>query len=86
MDVPSELFRAARVALDIGQRELAKRSGVGQRTILRIEQNHHVALDTRRRLQKAFEEAGVVFLPDDGTSGPGMRLRRDLIIQRNLRF
>lgn len=87
MDVPSELLRAARVALNIGQRELAKLSGVGQRTILRIERNDEtVTLESRRRLQEAFEEAGVTFVPDDGTSGPGMRVRRDLIQQGSLRF
>lgn len=87
MDVPSELLRAARVALDIGQRELAALSGVGQRTILRIEQNDKtVSIETRRRLQDAFEKQGVVFVPDDGVSGPGLRIRRDLIQQGNLRF
>ncbi len=87
MDVPSELLRAARVALDIGQRELAALSGVGQRTILRIEQNDPtVSLETRRRLQDAFEKQGVVFIPDDGVSGPGLRIQRDLIQKRNLRF
>lgn len=87
MDVPSELLRAARVALDIGQRELAALSGVGQRTILRIEQNDMtVSLETRRRLQDAFERQGVVFVPDDGLAGPGMRIRRDLLRQGNLRF
>lgn len=87
MDVPSELLRAARVALNIGQRELAKLSGVGQRTILRIERNDEtVTLESRRRLQEAFEEAGVTFIPDDGVSGPGMRMRRNLIQQGSLRF
>jgi transcriptional regulator with XRE-family HTH domain len=87
MDVPSELLRAARVALNIGQRELAKLSGVGQRTILRIERNDEsVTLETRRRLQDAFEKAGIVFIPDDGISGPGLRIRRDLVQSGNLRF
>jgi transcriptional regulator with XRE-family HTH domain len=87
MDVPSELLRAARVALDIGQRELAALSGVGQRTILRIEQNDPtVSLETRRRLQDAFENQGVVFIPDDGISGPGLRVRKELLQKGNLRF
>jgi transcriptional regulator with XRE-family HTH domain len=87
MDVPNELLRAARVALNIGQRELARLSGVGQRTILRIERNDEtVTLESRRRLQDAFEKAGVTFVPDDGTAGPGLRLRRDLVQQGNLRF
>lgn len=87
MDVPNELLRAARVVLGIGQRELAKLTGVGQRTILRIERNDEtVTLETRRRLQDAYEEAGVTFIPDDGVSGPGLRVRRDILKQGNLRF
>jgi transcriptional regulator with XRE-family HTH domain len=87
MDVPNELLRAARVALNISQRELAKLSGVGQRTILRIERNDEtVTLESRRRLQDAFEKAGVVFVPDDGVAGPGLRLRRDLIRPGKQRF
>jgi transcriptional regulator with XRE-family HTH domain len=87
MDVPNELLRAARVALDIGQRDLAKRTGIGQRTILRIERNDEtVTLETRRRLQDAFEKAGVTLIPDDGVSGPGLRVRRDILKQGNLRF
>ena len=87
MDVPSELLRAACVTLNIGQRELAKLSGVGQRTILRIKRNDEtVTLESRRRLQEAFEQAGITFVPDDGTSGPGLRVQRDLINQRGLRF
>jgi transcriptional regulator with XRE-family HTH domain len=67
MDIPRELFRAARVALGIGQRELAALSGVGQRSILRIEQNDPtVSFETRRRMQDAFEKHGIVFIPDDG--------------------
>lgn len=87
MDVPNELLRAARVALDLGQRDLAKRARMSQNTILRIERNDEkVRVETRRRLQEVFEKAGVTFVPDDGVSGPGMRIRRDLIRQGNLRF
>jgi transcriptional regulator with XRE-family HTH domain len=87
MDVPNELLRAARVALNIGQRELAKLSGVGQRTILRIERNDEtVTLESRRRLQEAFEKEGITFIPADGTSGPGLRVRRDLVHVGRLRF
>jgi len=87
MDVPNELLRAARVALNVGQRELAKISGVGQRTILRIERNDpSVTLDSRRRLQEALEREGITFIPDDGVSGPGLRIRRDRVLQQGLRF
>lgn len=87
MDVPNELLRAARAALNIGQRELARISGVGQRTILRIERNDpSVTLDSRRRLQEALEREGITFILDDGVSGPGLRIRRDLVLHQGLRF
>lgn len=87
MDVPSELFRAARMALGVGQRELARSTGVGLRTIFRIEDNDmSVRLESRRRLEAAFGRLGIVFIPDDGVSGPGMRVRRDLLRQGGLRF
>lgn len=77
MDVPSELLRAARVALGLEQRALAKASGIGWRTIQRLELNDETAsLKSRRRLQIAFEQAGVAFIPDNG---PGLRVRRDLL-------
>src|SRR5690606_34288686 len=71
------------VALDIGQRELAKLSGVGQRTILRIEQNDPtVSLDSRRRLQEAFEGAGIVLFwmtacPDRACEYAGISFSRE---------
>ncbi|GHD04990.1 helix-turn-helix domain-containing protein [Tianweitania populi] len=87
MDVPGELLRTAGVALDMKQSELARMSGVAQRTILRAERcDLTVSLESRRRLQEAFRTAGVAFVPDDGTSGPGLRVRRDLLVQENLRF
>jgi transcriptional regulator with XRE-family HTH domain len=86
MDVPNELLRAARAALGLSQAGLAKRTGIGQRTILRIERDEHVTLDTLRRVQVAFEELGVVFVPDDGENGPGIRIRKSLIKRGDLRF
>jgi len=87
MDVPGELIRAARAALGIGQRELARRSGVGFRTLQRIELcEESPKIDTRRRLQGSLESMGVTFVTDDGSGGPGFRIRRDLLNQGNLRF
>jgi hypothetical protein len=86
MDVPSELLRAPRVALDIGQRKLATLSG-GTADHLRIEQNDPtVSLETRRRLQDAFEKQGVVFIPNDGILGPRLRVRKVLLHHDGLRF
>jgi len=68
------------VALGLEQRALAKATGIGWRTIQRLELNDETAsLKSRRRLQIALEQAGVVFIPDDGVNGPGLRVRRDLL-------
>lgn len=68
--------RMARAALGLSVRELAERSGVADSTILRFETGKGAILTTNMaRIQKALEEAGVLFLPADPTGGPGVRLR-----------
>lgn len=73
----SELVRAARALLRWEQRDLSQRSGVSLPTIKRLEVKpgamgaHGPTLGALRR---AFEEAGVQFIPENG-GGPGVRLR-----------
>lgn len=68
--------RMARAGLGLSVRELAERSGVADSTILRFETGKGAILTTNMaRIQKALEEAGVLFLPADPTGGPGVRLR-----------
>lgn len=68
--------RMARAGLGLSVRELAERSGVADSTILRFETGRGAILTTNMaRIQKALEEAGVLFLPADLTGGPGVRLR-----------
>jgi transcriptional regulator with XRE-family HTH domain len=87
MDAPSELLRAARLALDLSQRELADGSGVALKTIARLERNDStITIETRRRLEKWFAKKGVTIIPDDGIGGPGLRVRRDLLKQGDLDF
>jgi hypothetical protein len=60
--------------------EARRRSGVGEATIRRLERAWgppaNVTTDVLARLQAAFEAEGVVFLPEDGPRGPGVRLDR----------
>ena len=73
-------LRAARALLRMDQEPLAAASGISAATIRKLE-NSEGRLDGRlstiRALQHALEEAGVEFIPGNG-SGPGVRLREPL--------
>ena len=86
MDVPPELLRAARSALGLSQKDVAKLSRTSPRTVHRIEQNDNVRLDTLRQVQEAFETLGVSFLPATEACGPGIRIPRESIARKDLRF
>jgi len=74
MKVPYQLLRAARVALDIEHKDLAKEAGVSKRTLVRIERPERVSADSIVRVQAALERLGIEFLlPEDGR-GPGIRI------------
>ena len=71
-------IRCARAALRWSAEILSERSGVGLRTIKRLEQTDEVPnsrSSTLVDIQKTFEAAGIEFIgtPDDG---PGIRFRR----------
>lgn len=61
----------------ISLQELARNSGVSERTLRRIESawgRPNVETDTLERLQSYFENEGMTFIPDShGIEGPGVR-------------
>jgi transcriptional regulator with XRE-family HTH domain len=71
-------IKAARALLGLGQVELSKLSGVGLRTVKRIEISGEISgsAQTLWKLQSALEAAGVEFIPADDTKGPGVRLKQ----------
>lgn len=79
MQASYDLLRAARVALDIPAAELAERAGVSKRSLVRIEACEPVTLEVSLRVQKALEEAGVEFLPETKSHGPGFRVRKGIV-------
>lgn len=79
MQAPYDLLRAARVALDIPAADLAKRAGISNRSLVRIEACQPVTLEISLRVQKALEEAGVTFLPETDTEGPGIRIPKGAV-------
>lgn len=74
----SEQLRAGRNLLGWSQDALALKSGVGVATIKRIEAKSGPVsgqAETIWKLQTTLEEAGLVFIANDATHGPGVRLR-----------
>jgi transcriptional regulator with XRE-family HTH domain len=66
----------ARAALQLGVRDLAKLANVSAMTITRFENEQSGGqAATLRKLQSAFETAGVVFITENG-GGPGVRLKK----------
>lgn len=86
MIVPNEILHAARVALGISRPDLANLSGLGERTILRLESNQRVTVRTLQRVQAALEGRGAKFLPSEGDTGPGLRIPLSLLSRDDLRF
>ena len=78
MSITSEQVRAARALIRWEQRDLAGASGVSLPTVKRIETKpgaisaHGTTLNA---LQRALEEAGVIFVAENG-EGAGVRLRK----------
>ena len=74
--ITSAQIRAARAMLEWTRADLAKHSGVGFSSMIRIESANGVPgaqAKTLEAIEKAFEKAGIQFIgtPDDG---PGVRL------------
>ncbi|MDP3370634.1 MAG: helix-turn-helix transcriptional regulator [Brevundimonas sp.] len=68
--------RMARAGAKLSVKELAELSGVADSTILRFETGKGAILATNMaRIQRALEEAGVIFLAADASGGPGVRIK-----------
>lgn len=77
--ITGDQIRMARAALKIGVRELAELANVAPMTVSRLENGQSGGQsETLSRIKAAFEQAGVIFVPENG-AGPGVRLakRRD---------
>ena len=73
----AQQIRAARAMLRWTAKELAEKAGVSLITIQRMESAEGVPGGLAKNLaavQRALEEAGIVFLAADGSGGPGVRL------------
>ena len=74
-----EQLRAARSLLGWSQTELAERAGLSLPTVKRVERESgsgpNVSDEAREKLRKALENAGVVFIAENG-GGAGVRLKK----------
>jgi len=70
-------IKAARALLGLGQHDLSELADVGISTVKRIELSEEITGSARTlwKIQTALEQAGVEFISDDETKGPGVRLK-----------
>jgi transcriptional regulator with XRE-family HTH domain len=74
-------MRAARGLLGLSQDELAQRANLSVVTVKRLEAagtEIRGSAQSAARIQRALEAQGVVFIDQDETHGPGVRLRKPL--------
>jgi transcriptional regulator with XRE-family HTH domain len=74
-------IRAARGLLGMGQEELAELASISVVTVKRLEAAGTLirgSAQTLNRLQRALERAGIEFIEQNGSQGPGVRLRDPL--------
>ena len=79
MRLTARQVRAARVLLGWSQDDLSSAAELGIATIRRLEAQDGVLRgmsDTIWKIQDALEKAGIVFIDDDETGGPGLRLAK----------
>jgi len=76
----SSQIRAARALLGWSQHKLARVAGIGLTTLQRVEQNEGVVkgnFSTVLKIQKALEEAGIVFMDNEaGEIGVHLRTKK----------
>ena len=68
-------IRMARAALKWGVRDLAREADITPATVTRIETGKAAYNSTVDAIQKAFEVAGIEFIPENG-GGVGVRFAR----------
>ena len=77
MTISPDQCRAARAFLNWSQPKLAEAAGVSRETVINFERGVHTPhANNMAALRTALESAGVVFLDETRTRGPGVCLRK----------
>lgn len=69
-------LRMARAALNWTLRDLETKAGVNKNTLSRYEAGREVLSGTLESIEKVFDDEGVIFIVEEGSLGPGVRLTR----------
>jgi hypothetical protein len=75
----SSQIRAARAVLRWTAEDLAREASLGLNTVKRAEladDETSLTLSNDLALRRALEAAGMIFIDENGTAGPGVRLRK----------
>ncbi len=73
--------RAARGLVAWSQTDLASAAGVGLATVQRLEAQDGMLrgmTDTIWKVRKALEQAGIIFIDGNGSTGPGVKLSKPI--------
>ena len=71
--------KMARAALGWGVRDLASKANVSANTVSRFENGSDAYGDTLTKIQRAFEQAGIIFIEQSEDTGPGVRLKNPIM-------
>lgn len=74
MHITPRLLRAARLALEMTQSEVASLAGLSERTLRRMEAGEWDSISKLQAVQKVLEEKGVHFHPKTGDTGYGLTM------------
>jgi transcriptional regulator with XRE-family HTH domain len=70
--------RMARAALKWSFIELSEKTGVSKNTLVRFEAGQGIHHSTAIKIEAAYAKAGVTFVYEDETKGPGIQLTKEL--------
>ncbi len=73
--VTREQVKMARAAMGWGVRDLAAKIGVAANTISRFENGSDAYGETLRKIRRAFEDEGIIYIDENG-GGEGVRLKK----------
>lgn len=74
--ITKEQARMGRCGARLTVRDLAAKTGLTANTVTRFEIGKNATMATVNLIQRALEDAGVEFLPETDTHGPGVRLKK----------